>query len=260
MSIEQSRNDGIEIPQLKSLSFSSMDKIQDFILKNNLIPTIIIILLVALGAAGYFLYNSQKNPQAIKTTIQGQQILNQDEVKRLVAEVGKIIKLPRGEEPSVATVTDVNKLKDQAFFADGKNGDHVLLYPNAKKVILYDPQSKKIVNIAPLTATGSANVSSASATPTQAKIGLLNGTPTAGLASRIEAEIRKSFPQAEIVVKDNAVKTNYDKTIVIMLNPAAKDASVNLAAALKAPMGDFPVGENKPVGVDLVVIIGKDKI
>jgi hypothetical protein len=33
---------------------------------------------------------------------------------------------------------------------DAKKGDKVLIYTNAKKAILYDPELNKIVNVAPL--------------------------------------------------------------------------------------------------------------
>ncbi len=245
-------DDNFEIPKLKVLSLSSVHKIQSFILTHQLLPVLIILSLVGVGASGYLFYN--RTTQSIKGASTGQ-TMDKNEIKKLIDEVGKIMNLPQGEDPNIATVTDIDKLKDQPFFADGKNGDKVLLYTNAKKVILYDPQSKKIVNIAPLTAGNTP-------TPTQAqaKIVLLNGTSKGSLATKVEAEIKKDFPQANIVSKENAVRTNYDKTQVIVLNQAAKDASLNLVKALNASMSGLPEGENKPTGVDIVIIIGKDKI
>ena len=72
------------------------------------------------------------------------------EVEELVNRVGKLIVLPEGEQPTVATVSDVESLREQPFFAQAKNGDKVLIYTNARKVILYDPLSNKIVEVAPL--------------------------------------------------------------------------------------------------------------
>lgn len=77
-----------------------------------------------------------------------QQIVNsQDEVNKLIEEVGKIIVLPEGQIPTVATVTEVEKVKDQAFFARALNGDKVLVYTEAKKAILYRPSEKKIIEV-----------------------------------------------------------------------------------------------------------------
>ena len=75
----------------------------------------------------------------------------------LTEEVGKIFVLPKNEIPTIATVSDPSALKNQAFFADAKKGDKVLIYTNAKKAILYDPVIKKIINVAPVN-TGDAKL------------------------------------------------------------------------------------------------------
>lgn len=120
------------------------------------------LVVVVLSVGGYFYYRSQSSRVA-PTDPQAQQKLVQDEVKRLVVEVGKLIDLPQGEDPTVATVTDVDKLSDQPFFAKAKNGDKVLIYAIAKKAILYDPNTKKILDVAPV------NIGSPSAQPSGAE-------------------------------------------------------------------------------------------
>jgi len=65
--------------------------------------------------------------------------------------VGRIIVLPNDEEPTVATVTDPEKLRDQVFFANAKAGDKVLIYTKARKAYLYDPIAGKLVEVAPIT-------------------------------------------------------------------------------------------------------------
>lgn len=74
----------------------------------------------------------------------------QETTQELVEKVGKLIKLPE-ETPSVATVTDPEKLKaEQPFFTNAKAGDKVLIYTNARKAIMYSPEENKIVEVAPL--------------------------------------------------------------------------------------------------------------
>ena len=73
------------------------------------------------------------------------------QVDDLVAEVGRLIVLPENEVPTVATVTEPEKLKDQLFFANAKAGHKVLLYTEAKKAYLYDPVAKKLIEVAPIT-------------------------------------------------------------------------------------------------------------
>ena len=70
--------------------------------------------------------------------------------RALISEVGRIAVLPRDETPTIATVADPEALSNQDFFADAEVGYKVLIYPLAKKAFLYDPQSKKIVNIGPI--------------------------------------------------------------------------------------------------------------
>jgi len=74
----------------------------------------------------------------------------ESEVSVLVEKVGTHMFLPVGEIPSVATVSEPEKLQGQDFFSQAKKGDKVLIYSNAKKAILYDPNADKIVTIAPI--------------------------------------------------------------------------------------------------------------
>src|ERR1017187_9086354 len=107
-------------------------------MKKPLIITIILLLIfIAAGAAaGGFYYYSQytKAQQILKNPTLSAQL----EVENLINRVGQLIDLPKDEKPTVATVSDIKKLKDQPFFANAKNGDKVLIYTSAKKAILYD--------------------------------------------------------------------------------------------------------------------------
>lgn len=71
----------------------------------------------------------------------------------MVAKVGKLILLPSGETPTLATVSDLSKLKDQPFFANAKQGDIVLLYATARKAYLYDPIQNMLIEVAPISDT-----------------------------------------------------------------------------------------------------------
>ncbi|HSW96554.1 MAG TPA: hypothetical protein VLF89_01880 [Candidatus Saccharimonadales bacterium] len=82
-------------------------------------------------------------------TKQNSVLAAQTEVDTLQGQVGKLIELPK-EIPTVATVSDINKLKDQPFFANAKNGDKVLIFVQAKEAILYRPSGNKIIKVSPV--------------------------------------------------------------------------------------------------------------
>ncbi len=217
-----------------------------------LISAGIILALIILGAGGYYFYAQNQKTQVANINPQAPA---QEEVKKIVAEVGKLIDLPTGEDPTVATVTDITKLKDQPFFQKAKNGDKVLIYTNARKAILYDPQARKVIDVAPI------NIGTQSAQPVQPRMVLRNGTPTFGLTTRVETELKKSLTQLNVVDKENASKDDYTKTIVVVLNNSFKDYANNLLNFLKgAVLGDLPTGESRPKDADILVILGKDRI
>jgi hypothetical protein len=73
------------------------------------------------------------------------------QLEGVIAQVGKLMVLPVNEQPAIATVTDLNPLAGQAFFANASIGDVVLMYAVAKKAILYSPEKNKIIEVAPIT-------------------------------------------------------------------------------------------------------------
>lgn len=113
------------------------------LIRKSVFAVLIVIMVIFAGAAAYFYWqftelkaNSQKTAQ--------------EEGQMLVAAVSRLIVLPEGETPTIATVSDPERLKDQPFFAKAKVGDKVLIYPNSQKAILYDPVRDIIVEVAPV--------------------------------------------------------------------------------------------------------------
>ncbi len=79
-----------------------------------------------------------------------QQAKKEQTVQDVVAAVSKIFRLPEGEEPVMATITDPEKLRDQPFFVYATKGDRVLIYNTAKKAILYRPSEQRIIDVTAL--------------------------------------------------------------------------------------------------------------
>lgn len=120
-----------------------------------------LVVLSSIAASGYFYWQYRQlssNPSAKAAK----------EINDTVGRVSKMMLLPTDEGPSLATVTDKGKLKDQAFFKFAENGDKVLIYAKNQKAILYRPKDNKIINVAPIALQQNQNgtVSGANATPT----------------------------------------------------------------------------------------------
>ncbi len=81
----------------------------------------------------------------------------QEEIKQLVIEVGKFLVLPTDETPTLATISDPEKLRDQPFFANAEAGDKVLIYTVSRKAILWRPSISKIVEISTLNPSSALN-------------------------------------------------------------------------------------------------------
>lgn len=110
-------------------------------LTRNIILVMLVILIGMSGSLYYFYSKSkevtiQKNPKS--------------DLEKTISQVGRLMVLPTDETPTMATVSDPEKLKDQPFFVNAKTGDKVLIYSNARKAILYSPTQDKIIEVAPV--------------------------------------------------------------------------------------------------------------
>lgn len=71
----------------------------------------------------------------------------EERLQQLVAQIGQVAVLPLDESPTVATVVDPSKLRDQPFFANVEAGDQVLIYPVSKRAVLWRPSTHKVVEV-----------------------------------------------------------------------------------------------------------------
>lgn len=101
------------------------------------------ILIIALVAVSGYFFLQYQNAQKL---LSGGN--SQVQVKELIEKVGKLVVLPKSEQPTLATVTDKFKVMNQDFFKKAENGDQVIIYAKNKTAILYRPSSNKIVNYA----------------------------------------------------------------------------------------------------------------
>ncbi|MFC1633020.1 hypothetical protein ACFL1U_02685 [Patescibacteria group bacterium] len=102
--------------------------------------TIIILLIIALGVLLFFYFRGPSDDNAQRTK----------EALDLKDQVGEHIILNADEEPTIATIEDVDKLKETNpdFYEGAENGDKLLLYSD--RVILFDPDKDIIINVGPV--------------------------------------------------------------------------------------------------------------
>lgn len=116
--------------------------------KAKILIIVLVLSLIGAGAGGTYYYHNKY--QEVNLKLSNPEKRAQEEVAKMVAEIGQIMELPMDEQPTVATVLDKDKLKDQGFFAHAENGDKVVIYSKARKAILYRESTKKIIEVAPI--------------------------------------------------------------------------------------------------------------
>lgn len=126
---------------------------------NRVFTFIISVLFICTTIGAVYFYRDSRNLR------ENPQKASQEETQALIRKVGLLIVLPKNETPTIATVSDPSKLKDQLFFENAKAGDRVLIYSKAKKAILYNPESNRIVEVAPVNIGAPSQEGSASARP-----------------------------------------------------------------------------------------------
>lgn len=221
--------------------------------KKILFPIVFVVLCVLAAIPAVYVYRTYIKPQVPKDPQQAQA----EELQQVLSAVSKLVELPTNETPTVATVSDKEKLKNQAFFVRAENGDKVVIYTNEKKAILYRPSTNKIVEIAPVNISSPSAAANASPTPeAMVKIALRNGTNVVGLTRKYETALKDKIQNVEVTEKENANSRNYEKSVLIDLKGNATRATA-FAELLGMTVAPMPDGE-PATDADILIIIGSD--
>lgn len=134
--------------------------------KKSIFGRIILVVVLALLAGGFAWsfkgYVEMKKKVADMSSPTAQKDAAKKDMQALLDKVSKLIVLPIGEEPTVATITDVEALKaEQQFYRDAQNGNKVLVYMQEKKAIIYDEQKNILVNVGPIFVNSDASTTQA---------------------------------------------------------------------------------------------------
>jgi len=120
-------------------------------LKKVGIKIVLVVLGLVVGVGASFLYIQKFGipfDGILQNVSKAEESKKLQETQQIIKSVGKLIILPEGEEPVLATITDAAALsKEQSFYAGSSNGDVVLVYQKAQKAIIYNPGKNIIVNV-----------------------------------------------------------------------------------------------------------------
>lgn len=236
---------------------------------NLIVAFLVFVIMVTLGATAFYFYIQYRKPGIVPNVALSSAEQAKKDADATKNAIGDIMELPDDEEPILATVTDVAKVKNQKFFANAQNGDRVLIYTLNKKAILFRPATNKIIEVNQVSGLDySSNSAPAenvkkdaspdgeqSAVETSVKVAIYNGSKTKGLAQKI-SDMLTSISGIAIGEKTNATG-EYDKTAVIDLSGQQADMAQRIAEALNAEIISLPEGERKPAA-DILVIGGSD--
>lgn len=221
-------------------------------LRKVFLPLLLIVTVLSTVLAGFFFLQYR--------SIRAKDPANN--VNEVVTKVGKLAALPEGETPTLATVSDRDKLTDQDFFSKAENGDKVLVYLKAGKAYLYRPSLNRIIDIAPIKNV-SEQKNTQSSIPEEEKkkevrIAIYNGTATAGLTKQAETLISEEYPDLNVTVRENAQQQNYVRTQVIDLSGEQTQVATDLAKLFSGQVvSSLPSSEEEPDS-EILVIVGRD--
>ena len=135
-------NENIEVTRQGNGMLTTKDRIIKILKSKKFFLAVLIIIAIS-GVYGSFHFYSKYKALTVDANAEAKK-----ETDKLIADLGKLMELPTDEVPTVATISDKSKLKDQAFFSTAENGDVLFAYTNAMKAILYRPSINKIINVA----------------------------------------------------------------------------------------------------------------
>jgi hypothetical protein len=173
-----------------------------------------------------------------------------EQLNKVTSAVSKHIILPKNETPTLATVQDISKLRQQAIFTNAQNGDKILVYPKAQEIFVYRPSADKLVAVGPLVLDkhGSPYIT--------AKIAILDGSGQTQALAKMTESVVSVFPNATIVAKDQAPRL-FPQSIAVDLTKASQTLDEQIADTLGIKAGQLPLGITPPAGAEFLIFIGQ---
>ncbi len=181
----------------------------------------------------------------------------EQETNMLLSKLKNIMQIP-DEKPSIATVANEAALKrQQAFFAQAQNGDKVIVFPIARKAVLYRPSTDKIIESGPLLVGPNQNTQAANNQQIKPlRVAIFDGTSDPAVAQSVDERLKKAAgPVIETTVSPASSK-EYTGITVVDLTGNNKQSVDDIAKFFEATVGSLPTSETKP-DADVLIVVGK---
>ncbi|MFW5703539.1 MAG: LytR C-terminal domain-containing protein [Patescibacteria group bacterium] len=215
----------------------------------KLLLVILIVSLVIGSIAGLFFF--------VRNYFELKSFKNERDVELMKNKLSSHLILPE-EEPLIATVTDVEKLKqEQPFYRNAKNGDKVFIWND--KALIYRMDEDKIVDFGIIVNQNQAGENDQQITSTS--VSILNGAGVANAANEAATELQQDNGLATLINNyqvGNATGESYETSVVVDLSGENSSLAAQIAEVIGAEVQpSLPEGESAGDS-DIVVIIGSD--
>jgi hypothetical protein len=209
--------------------------------------------------------------------IQNPSVAGERERDKIVQQVSTLINLPPDEVPTLATVSEVEKLRDQPFFKNARNGDKVLVYATNRKAIIYRPESHKIIEVAPIAINDQTSVNNSNSpqvagtsqvidqpqpqvTPSTSKSFKVNIVTSRGVpsesAATYQSDLQQKFPELNSFSNSNS-EGRYSQNVVVVVNDSSRSLAQRIAQETKAIFQeDLPEDISNDNSADIILILG----
>ncbi|MCX7997205.1 MAG: hypothetical protein N2691_05660 [Patescibacteria group bacterium] len=216
-----------------------------------------VVLVISLVVSGYFAWHAYEFKQSRLDPDRAAKL----QAERIVSRVSRLMDMPSTERASVAVLGARSDEQYRDFFSQAIPGDAVIIFPQARRAILYRDSIDRIIDI--VTLASAERVSPPSGAQEKSvvryplRMAILNGGAPAG-SEQLAGEIIQDAIAGLIPEYAGAAKANnYTRTIVINLSGVPETVLEDVARAIGGTITTLPSYETAP-DTDFLVILGAD--
>jgi hypothetical protein len=94
--------------------------------------------IIVLGVGSWYIFSDSLTSEQKKEAY----------VQSIVAKVSKLALTPPGETPTIGVIPDPASIQDnKEFFINASQGDYLVVYPNARLMLIYSPARNIVINM-----------------------------------------------------------------------------------------------------------------